>query len=60
MVSKSLRHWDTKLAYAEFAYNLAPSYATPHSCFEVCNDLNPLTSTDLSPTPQETKVCLWK
>jgi len=41
MVSKSLRDWNIKLVYAEFAYNRAPSYTTYHSPFEVGYGLNP-------------------
>jgi len=43
MVSKSLRDWDVKLTYAEFAYNKAPSDATSHSSFGMCYVLKPLT-----------------
>ena len=56
MVSKSLRDWNIKLSYAEFAYKRSPSYATSHSHFEVCYGLNPLTPLDLIPIPQESKV----
>ena len=53
---KSLREWDIKLSHAEFTYNRSPSYATSHSSFEICCDLNPLTPLDLVPIPQESKV----
>ena len=56
MVSKSLRDWDSKLPCTEFAYNRTPSYATSHSPFEVCYGLNLLTSLDLIPISQESKV----
>ena len=56
MVSKSLRDWDNKFSHVQFAYNRTSSYATSHSPFEVCNDLNPLTPLDLIPIPQESKV----
>jgi len=55
-VSKSLTDWDVKLSHAEFAYNHAPSYATPHSSVEVCYGHNPLTPIDLIPIPQKSKV----
>jgi len=51
IVSKSLRDWDTKHSYTEFAYNWTLSYATSHSAFEVCYGLNPLIPFDLIPIP---------
>ena len=55
-MSKSLRDEDTKLSHVEFAYNGAPSYATSHSPFDICCGLNLLTTLELIPIPQESKV----
>ena len=56
IVIKSLRGWDIKHAYAKFAYNRAPSYATSHSPFEVCSDLNPCIPINLIPISQESNI----
>jgi len=45
-----------KLSHAEFVCNRSPSYDTSHSPVEVCYALNPFTSIDLVPNPQESKV----
>ena len=41
LVSKSLKDWDLKLPYVEFAYNRSPSYTTKHSPFECVYVVNP-------------------
>jgi len=56
LVSNSLKDWDLKLHYAEFAHNRAPSYVTKHSPFECVYGINPLTPLDLLPLPLESKV----
>jgi len=48
--------WDLKLPYAEFTYNRTPNFATSHSPFESCYEINPLTPLDLILLPLESRV----
>jgi len=56
MVSKSLKDWDIKLSFAEFAYNRSPTYATGRTPFEVNYGVNPLTPIDLIQLPKGSEV----
>jgi len=60
-VSKSIKEWDLKLSYAEYAYNQAPSFVTSHSHFKSCYGINHLTALELIPLPLESRVsCVAK
>ena len=53
---KSIKKWDLKLPYAEFAYNRTPNFATAHSPFESCYGINLLTPLELIPLPLEFRM----
>ena len=53
IVSKSTKDWDVELAYAEFAYNRSPTYATKYSPFKVVYDANPRVPIDLILFPKD-------
>ena len=56
LVSKNLKEWDLKLLHVKFGYNWAPTYATSHSPFETCYEVNPLTPIGLLPLSIEPRV----
>ncbi|KAJ9557635.1 hypothetical protein OSB04_012249 [Centaurea solstitialis] len=56
MVSKSLKDWDVKLSFAEFAYNRSLTYVTGRTPFEVNYGVNPLTPIDLIQLPKGSEI----
>ncbi|GJV74048.1 RNA-directed DNA polymerase [Tanacetum coccineum] len=53
IVSKSLKDWDIKFPFAQFAYNHSPTYVTGRASFEVNYGVNPLMPIDLVPFPKD-------
>ena len=55
-MNKRGKHWDKKLAHAEFAYNRAPSRTTKYSPFEVVYGINPYVPIDYVSLPKNKLV----